>query len=200
MVNAKVKLTWAPSAVTAAIRREVKTAVRKGGERVRRETMVALNVSGKAATAKAKLNQGDEGERIARKKLIKNLKTITIKNKTIMFGGSYTYGKGKRRTTADRIYWYGEPLHRWVQSSVPGTPPHKQTGELQRRISVQPVNEGYRAKVGPANNLKYGRIQELGGKTRFGTLPARPYLEPSFQKMVPAIMQDFRVAIAKATS
>lgn len=120
--------------------------------------------------------------------------------KRIAFGGTLRYKKKGVLSQVDRVYWYGEPLHRWVQSSVPGTPPHKQTGELQRRISVQPVNEGYRAKVGPANNLKYGRIQELGGKTRFGTLPPRPYLEPSFQKMVPAIMQDFRVAIAKATS
>lgn len=200
MVNAKVKLTWAPSAVTAAIRREVKTAVRKGGERVRRETMVALNVSGKAATAKAQLNKGGVADRLARKRLLQGIKVIALNGRTLRFGGSYTYGKGKKKATVDRIYWYGSPLFRWVQSSVPGTPPHKQTGELQRRISVQPVNEGYRAKVGPSNNLKYGRIQELGGKTRFGTLPARPYLEPSFQKMVPAIMQDFRVAIAKATS
>lgn len=204
MIHARVKLSWAPSAVTAAIRREVKAAVRKGGERVWRETKQnALNQSGIGVVSKSGLNRGTIGDRIARRTQLAGLQKVVStrlqKRKVLQFGGSYTYGKGKNQKTLNRVYWYGEPLHRWVQSSQPGTPPHKQFGQLQRSMAVQPINEGYRVKVGPGQNLKYARIHELGGKGLI-RLPARPYLQPSFQKMLPAIMQDFRVAIAKATS
>lgn len=190
--------------MTAAIRREVKTAVRKGGERVWRETREnALNKSGIGIVSKSGLNRGSIADRINRRSQLVGLKKVVSrklpKRKVLQFGGSYTYGKGESKKTIDRIYWYGEPLHRWVQSSQPGTPPHKQFGHLKRSIARQVVNDGYRIRVGPGQNLKYGRIQELGGVGLI-RLPARPYLEPSFQKMVPAIMQDFRVAIAKATS
>lgn len=197
----------------------MKTAVRKGGERVWRETVQALNVSGKAAIKPTGLNRltAKEGRGLtttqkndlirtrgisAMRGTIKAFRARPVRpagsprirpgefTKQVAFGGSIG--------GVDRIYWNDDKKW-WTTSSMPGTPPHKQSGRLQK-IARQPVNDGYRIRVGPSNGLKYGRIQELGGKTRFGTLPPRPYLEPSFQKMVPAIMQDFRVAIAKATS
>lgn len=72
--------------------------------------------------------------------------------------------------------------------SRPGEPPSLVTGTLRRSISVKgphPLGLGrWEAQIGPT--AVYGRIQELGGVTGRGhatTLPARPYVEPSFHKL-----------------
>jgi hypothetical protein len=84
------------------------------------------------------------------------------------------------------------------EPSAPGDPPHKQGGHLRSSIQVERAKDGFSAKVGPADNLVYARIQELGGKTSRANLPARPYLEPSFQKCLPQIKQWIAGAMKKA--
>ncbi|WP_329143425.1 HK97 gp10 family phage protein [Streptomyces sp. NBC_01456] len=73
--------------------------------------------------------------------------------------------------------------------SAPGEPPSLITGTLRRSIKVtgpHPLGMGrWEAQVGPT--AVYGRIQELGGPTgRGGTtdLPARPYVAPSYERVV----------------
>lgn len=84
------------------------------------------------------------------------------------------------------------------QPSAPGDPPHKQTGNLRVHVQAVFANDRLSAKVGPVDELKYARIHELGGKTTRATFPARPYLEPSFQKCLPWIQQEIAKAMKKA--
>ncbi|MGW2692327.1 hypothetical protein ACWC3Y_10750 [Streptomyces sp. NPDC001296] len=72
--------------------------------------------------------------------------------------------------------------------SSPGEPPSLVTGTLRRSITVDgphPLALGrWEAQIGPT--AVYGRIQELGGVTGRGgatVLPARPYVQPSFDKL-----------------
>jgi hypothetical protein len=205
MIRFTYNLKWNGPVILSRVEREVKRAVRQGAERVRRAAKdPLLNRSGKAATAIAGLNRGNISDRWNRGVSgMKGLSIINLGSKQIAFGGIYRFrGKAnpRRKFAVDRVYWYGEPLHRWVQSSTPGTPPHKQTGTLQRSVAVETINDGMRAKVGPGNGLKYARIQEIGGRTRFGTLPPRPYMKPALEMTQSAILQDFYKAVARATS
>ena len=203
MITAKYKLDWKGEPYKKRLLRELQRATRQGAERVRRNAIsVQLNTSGKSATAKAGLNKGSVADRWARRKRIQGLKTVKSKltGASLTFGGNYTYQNKKTRVTTrvDRIYWYGEPLHRWVQSSPPGSPPHKQTGTLQRSIAVEPATHGLKAKIGPGNHLKYGRIQELGGRGLIN-LPPRPYMRPALAAEAQRVLFDYQLAIARAS-
>lgn len=81
-----------------------------------------------------------------------------------------------------------------------GEPPALITGNLRRSISVsgpEPMGLGvWGGKVGPT--AIYGRVQELGGTTARGTLPARPYLRPSLEELLPEIAEIYRAAWASA--
>jgi phage gpG-like protein len=73
--------------------------------------------------------------------------------------------------------------------SAPGEPPSLVTGTLRRSITVKgphPFGLGrWESHIGPT--VIYGRIQELGGVTGRGgstVLPARPYVQPSFDRLV----------------
>jgi hypothetical protein len=57
--------------------------------------------------------------------------------------------------------------------SRPGEPPHKQTGELRRRVTHEVLASEGRARVG--TNLKYGKWLETGTRT----MAARPWLARS---------------------
>jgi phage gpG-like protein len=202
MIQFNYSLKWNGPIIISRVHREVKRAVRQSAERVRRTAKdPLLNKSGKSATTRAGMNKGSLAQRWNRGiQGSINLKVANLGSKQLAFGGSYRMTSKKKQGWVDRVYWYGEPLHRWVQSSMPGNAPHKQTGHLQRSIAVEVINEGMRAKIGPGNGLRYARIQELGGKTRFGTLPPRPYMKPALELNQSAILQDFYKAIARATS
>jgi len=85
--------------------------------------------------------------------------------------------------------------------SGPGEPPALITGNLRRSIAVTgpaPYGpNGWRGTVGPT--AIYGRVQELGGVTGRGILPARPYLEPSFDELHDEIRAIFVEAWRSAT-
>lgn len=85
--------------------------------------------------------------------------------------------------------------------SGPGEPPALVTGNLRRSITVmgpEPVTpNSWRGQVGPT--AVYGRVQELGGPTGRGTLPARPYLEPSYEELQGEIRDLFVEAWRTAT-
>jgi phage gpG-like protein len=205
MIRFTYNLKWNGPVILSRVEREVKRAVRQGAERVRRAAKdPLLNRSGKTQTGASGINRGNLAARWNRGvQGMRNLSIINLGPSQLAFGGTYRYQDRRNRNHTyqiDRVYWYGEPLHRWVQSSFPGTAPHKQTGTLQRSIAVETINDGMRAKVGPGNGLRYARIQELGGRTRFGTLPERPYMGPALRMTQSAILQDFYKAVARATS
>lgn len=220
MITANYKLTWNGDDFNRRLRTQLKYAVHKGAERIRRSAQLLLNVSGQAPIGKTGLNRAtgkgvskldatgknqrimEQGIKVfggtafrARafkpRGLKQRVRAVFSKPPTrqLAFGGSY---KG-----VDRIYW-NEDTKKWTTSSKPGDPPHRQSGMLRNRMAVEKTMLGFRAKIGPGNSLKYARIQELGGKTRFGTLPPRPYMAVAFQDNVREIGMDFMRAIAKA--
>ena len=201
MINVNINLQWNGNAYIARLKTELSKAIRKSAGGVRNEAVKLLNVSGKSATRKLNQSTGKafKGLTATQKNAmihtrglasIKGLKTVTSQNagKTLVFGGSHG--------SIDRIYWYGSPLNRWVQSSPPGSPPHTQTGNL-KQIAIEFSAGGLTAKVGPKYGLKYARIQELGGRGMI-RLPPRPYMKPAFDSQQVAMMQNIADAIAKA--
>jgi phage gpG-like protein len=88
-----------------------------------------------------------------------------------------------KKTLATTSHQRGTPT-----PSSPGEPPSLVTGTLRRSITVDgphPLGLGrWEAQIGPT--AVYGRIQELGGVTGRGgatVLPARPYVQPSFDRL-----------------
>jgi phage gpG-like protein len=79
--------------------------------------------------------------------------------------------------------------------SMPGTPPHLQSGDLRRSVKQGRIEQigrtRFQGEVGPT--IEYGRIQELGGEAGRGSiLPSRPYMQPAFEAMLPEIAAVFR--------
>lgn len=204
MIKASFTLNWSGGEYSVRLHRELVRAVGKSALLVERSAKKMLANSGKSMTAKSGINQigSRTGSKAAMNRFkagtrdIFNLKEVSNKkgNKTLVFGGTMMSSKVGR---LDRVYWYANPLFRWVQSSQPGTPPNKQTGRLQSSVTSQFLEGGLKAKVGPAQNLIYARIQELGGKAMI-RLPARPYMRPAFEQNQQAILFQFALAVQKA--
>jgi phage gpG-like protein len=82
--------------------------------------------------------------------------------------------------------------------SAPGEPPSLITGNLRRSITVDGPHPagitGWQGEVGPT--AEYGRIQELGGiaGAHDSILPARPYMQPAWEKVHPLIGPTYRAA------
>lgn len=98
-----------------------------------------------------------------------------------------------RDPSIPRLYWNATE-RKYTQASEPGTPPHKQRGELRARIAIEPSGPALQAKIGPRDKLVYGRAQELGTDK----LPPRPYLKPSFLKARQMVLKLIRHAIKKS--
>ena len=220
MITAKFNLEWQGGEYSNRVHKSLVQATKRSAILVRDTAKKLLNTSGKGVVQKSGINDvKGPGNKLMPATVRKqqglnqkaNLKTVNgVKSiaagKSMIFGGSLTYnqnimlGKMVYQTNVirlDRIYWYGEPLHRWVQSSPPGSPPHKQRGTLQQSITVEPTHAGLRAKIGPAQSLIYSRIQELGGKGMIN-LPARPYMRPAFESQQQAILFQFALAVQRA--
>ena len=186
--NAKVEIEWKGKQMEKLVQRELASAVEMCALLVMKTTTLALTPAGQTAVNKTGLNKGkDVALKIVKGKArINDLKTL---GKNILHGGNLD--------GVDRIYW-NQTEQKWTQSSPPGSPPYKQSGALRRSIGVQYGPLGLTAKVGPRDKLVYGRIQELGGKTKRSTLPPRPYLTPSFEACIPQMEKILAYAIAKA--
>jgi phage gpG-like protein len=210
MIKASFALNWSGGEYSVRLHRELVKAVQKSGEMIQRTAVKSLSVSGKGSVAKSGINTvtgaGNKlmpvttRKRQGRAGIERNGQMAKITGRTLKYTKNVKLGKLVAHTnivTVNRVYWYGEPLHRWVQASQPGTPPHKQTGNLAR-IVVEKVQGGLRAKVGPKQGLIYARAQELGGKTGWGILPARPYMRPAFEQNQQAILFLFALAVQKA--
>lgn len=194
MITYSYKLNWQGKLAINRYNAAIENAVAESAIRVQDQAKVLLKKSGKGVAAKLGLNKDNKSKKISgaektdlrlREGLAKlsDVKTVHGKKNKLTFGGSF---KG-----VDRIYWYREPLHRWVQSSQPGTPPHMQTGTLQKSIFIQFYNNKMGAKIGPQYGLKYARIQELGGRGMIN-LPPRPYMQPAYEMVLPKINDIFK--------
>jgi hypothetical protein len=203
-----IKIEWKGDKYADRLQRNVQQAIEHSAEMVRTKTMKALNVGGQKGKGLAKLNKiagkmSDEARtatKIARGEALMGGSLKNFKSKSgklnVRFGGSFTHtDKSGATETYDRVYWYGEPVNKWVTASRPGTPPNRQTGDLRRQIQYEFASDGLSAKVGPLDKLEYARRQELGGP---GSFPARPYLRPSFLACKPKIIDMIKDAAEKA--
>jgi hypothetical protein len=85
------------------------------------------------------------------------------------------------------------------QPSAPGSPPHMQGGLLRSQTLYAIEPDGMSGKVGPLDELEYGRIQELGGQAGAATLPPRPYLKPALDACASRIQKFIRDAMRRST-
>lgn len=101
------------------------------------------------------------------------------------------------REIKDQLRTTSHP-RRTLTPSAPGSPPSLVSGTLMRSIAVDGPSGGlgvYTATIGPT--AIYGRIQELGGVTGRGHrvhLPARPYVDPGWEKARPLVEAAYRTA------
>lgn len=125
---------------------------------------------------------------------IKGLSFIGMgkKNRTVAHGGTFTDSTG---TDHNGMYYYGEPLLKWVQASPVGSPPHMQSRALRDSIDKQRNPAKMTGRVGPKDELVYARRQELGGP---GSFPARPFLRPTLRANIARITGIITDAARKA--
>lgn len=190
-----VSFKWIGKKYESAVVRETKAAIRRCANMVRKTTVINLSNEGQTLPNSVGLNKGKAEKRYARG-------SAMISEGYKQSGGrspSFKNAAGEM-VQIDRLYWNATE-RRWVQASVPGTPPNKQSGALRRSIGIQYTSGGLQARVGPRDGLKYARVQELGGKTDDGaTLPPRPYLVPALNQNQAEITRILRYAIVKAGS
>lgn len=95
-----------------------------------------------------------------------------------------TLEKATKRTLTTSSHPRGTPT-----PSMPGEPPSLVSGNLRRSVLTRgpySTGDGYSVTVGPT--AIYSRIHELGGETGRGVqLPARPYLGPAWESVLPLI-------------
>lgn len=83
------------------------------------------------------------------------------------------------------------------QPSTAPDPPHKQSGDLQRSITAEVVDDGGDILGGIGSNVAYARRQEEGfhGTDSLGRAidqPARPYLRPAIRNNKAMILKIIR--------
>ena len=94
-------------------------------------------------------------------------------------------GTAEPPAVKEGVYFYGEPLMRWVNASKAGEPPRTQTGDLKNSIAVERIFKTI-VIVGPS--LFYGKFMEFG--TRF--IRPRPFMRPALRNMKRKFPQLFR--------
>lgn len=190
-----VRIKWMGKRYESALQRELKNAIVISAERVKTTTQKALSKTGPSKDLQKAFGKNKKSGPHDYAKGMTGLAGVQVrkyKNVKISFGGTFTDSQGNKH---DGMYWYGEPLNKWVKASPPGQPPHKQMGHLRESIQYQKLNNGLNVRVGPLDNLKYARRQELGGTSGY---PARPYLMPSFMAQRERIEKTIKEAIKKA--
>lgn len=93
--------------------------------------------------------------------------------------------------------YYNRDRSKWVEPSPAGTPPYTQTGMLKNSIAHIPLEGGMAQRVGPRDRLEYARRHELGDDNGY---PARPYLGPTFTRLLPWMTLQLRKAARKGLS
>ena len=221
MITAKFNLNWQGGEYSNRLHKELQRAVDRSAIMVRDKAKELLNVPGQAAVTPLGLNRArgknvskltttEKNQRIFSHGLrqVKNIGVaggIVIQSKD-RFGESQLSVKATSRSGkfmahggsmggVDRIYWNND-TRKWTTASAPGTPPHRQSGNL-RKIAYEKTHGGLKAKVGPQQGLVYARIQELGGRGMIN-LPARPYMRPAFESQQQAILFQFALAVQRA--
>lgn len=114
------------------------------------------------------------------------------KGREALWTGVFTDSKGKEHAG---MYFYGEPLKKWVQASPVGEPPHQQTGSLLRSIEHEMMPNGITARVGPLDELEYARRHEIGGPDSY---PDRPFLKPTLERLQGKIRETLTKAAKRA--
>ena len=80
-------------------------------------------------------------------------------------------------------------IKRSKKASRPGTPPHTQTGLLKSSLVYYVDKQKLYAVVGPSADTigKIGEVHEFGGNYKKGNYPARPFMAPAFNMVLPTL-------------
>lgn len=178
LADMKTKIVWKGGKVISQAQSNMSRAVERCAKLLENETKRALSRTGKAVSARESKN-------------ISNLNQRTYRNVFYMWGGTYTDKDGNQH---EGMYW-NSSRNKWVQASPVGTPPFTQTGMLKNSITHVMLDGGMRARVGPRDRLEYARRHELGGVAGY---PARPYLKPSYDKILPQMKSIFERAARRS--
>jgi HK97 gp10 family phage protein len=102
----------------------------------------------------------------------------------------YTDAQGRLRKVGKR-----SPPHR---ASAPNQPPATDQGGLKESISIQELNNGFAAEIGP--NIEYAKYLEFGtsATSKHRGIAKRPFVGPAFNENKPAIKKAIRAALRKA--
>lgn len=183
-----VKIAWNAKKYVQNVNRQTAASIRRASELVAKKTKEALDKPGENTVSP--LNEVGKKKRFqSGVDRLEGLQSHGVRH----FGGSIDIDN----KTVKGVYW-NAASHKWTTASAPGTPPHKQTGKLRQRIKAVRSSDGLTARVGPLDELKYARVQELGGPTWRATLPPRPYLGPSFDACKDMINRIIKYGIKKA--
>lgn len=99
------------------------------------------------------------------------------------------HAAGLVRTTARRS------IRKRKGPSAAGTPPHTHTGLMRRSIVYAVHKHRDEAIIGPTASMVgrvVGGLHEFGGVAKTGEYPARPYMGPAFEKILPRLPQKWR--------
>ena len=72
---------------------------------------------------------------------------------------------------------------RYLSPSLPGEPPRKRTGWLQRNVLYEVNQKAGTVRVGVTQNAKYGLYLELGTRR----MQARPWLLSTLRQLLPVL-------------
>lgn len=200
MITYSRKIRWYDKAFIWKYEKAIKSAVLQSAILVQQEVRKSLSNVGDKAGLNTLNKIKDVGKRRAagEEAMGDTLSQFETKKHKVQWGGTLKYkDKAGKLREANRIYWYAEPLHRWAQASVPGTPPNAQQGMrggLKASITWEKFKDGMQAKVGPNYKLKYALAQEFGGRG----LPERPYMRPAYEKTKFPIHMIFKKELWRA--
>lgn len=92
------------------------------------------------------------------------------------------------RITARRL------IRRRKGYAKPGKPPHTHTGLLRNSIVYDISKQRDEALIGPTANVigTIGGLHEFGGKSRAGRYPARSFMGPAFETILPRLPAIWR--------
>ncbi len=87
----------------------------------------------------------------------------------------------------------GKGKDRWMESSLPGDPPHVRTGTLRSSITTALRRAGREVIIGPTRIAHYGEYLEFGTSK----MAARPFMGPALEKARPKIPAQFKGSLRR---
>ncbi len=155
------------------------------------QPVVSRNALAVEREAKLRILQGSKTGRTYRRRSIKL--AVGAKRATEF----KAMGLRRSRTSRASSFVVGYRLHR---ASAPGESPASDTGALALKIgATETVTDGDSVRASVISGAAYARALEEGatgaGKSKHGSIAARPYLRPALVQVKPQFIADCEAAV-----